>query len=89
MPDERFIVAVELNGTGVHTHAWRRPDSRAEELFAAQYWTDHVELADRAGVDAVFLPDSFALQSGDGSELGRLEASAIAARVAAKRTRWA
>lgn len=82
MPD-KFLIAVELRGAGIHPHAWRREDSRAEELFTAQYWTDHIEAADRAGIDIAFLPDAFALQSGDGVELGRIEAAAIAARAAA------
>ncbi|OZF50819.1 LLM class flavin-dependent oxidoreductase [Rhodococcus sp. 14-2470-1b] len=82
MPD-KFLIAVELRGAGIHPHAWRREDSRAEELFTARYWTDHIEAADRAGIDIAFLPDAFALQSGDGVELGRIEAAAIAARAAA------
>ncbi|OZE99387.1 LLM class flavin-dependent oxidoreductase [Rhodococcoides fascians] len=82
MPD-KFLINVELRGAGIHPHAWRREDSRAEELFTAQYWTDHIEAADRAGIDIAFLPDAFALQSGDGVELGRIEAAAIAARAAA------
>ncbi|MDJ0393287.1 LLM class flavin-dependent oxidoreductase [Rhodococcus sp. G-MC3] len=83
MPEKTFIVAVDLQGTGVHPQAWRRTDSRAEELFTAQYWTGLIEQADSAGVDLVFIPDSFALQSADGSELGRLDAASIAARAAA------
>lgn len=83
MPDRTFLIAVDLQGTGIHPHAWRREDSRAEELFTAQYWIDNIELADRAGFDVAFVPDSFALQSGEGGELGRIEAAAITARGAA------
>ena len=83
MPEEKFLIAVDFQGAGIHPQAWRRADSRAEELFTAQYWTDHIELADRAGIDIAFVPDSFALQSGDGSERGRLDAASVAARVAA------
>lgn len=82
-PEERFLIALDLQGTGIHPQAWRREDSRAEELFTAQYWTDHIELADLAGIDIAFVPDSFALQSGASDERGRLDAASIAARVAA------
>ncbi|WP_072803890.1 LLM class flavin-dependent oxidoreductase [Rhodococcoides yunnanense] len=83
MPDRTFVIAVELHGTGIHPQAWRREDSRAEELFTADYWTDHLEIADRAGIDVAFIDDSFALQSSAGSELGRLDAASIAARASA------
>lgn len=82
MPDKAFTIGVELQGSGVHPQAWRRDDSRAEELFSAQYWTDLIEQADGAGLDLAFIADSFALQS-DGRELGRLDAASIAARAAA------
>lgn len=86
MPERKFVIALELQGAGIHPQAWRRLDSRAEELFTAQYWTDHIELADRAGVDIAFIPDSFALQSSPGAERGRLDAASVAARSAASTT---
>lgn len=76
-----LLLAVELAGTGAHPASWRRADSRAEDLFTAGYWADAVTAAERAGLDLIFLPDSFALQSGGAR--GRLEAVGIAARVAA------
>lgn len=84
MADSDFFVAVELAGTGVHPASWRRADSRAEDLFTGAYWVDVSTAAENAGVDAVFVPDSFGLQpGGPGAERGRLDAVAIAARVAA------
>ncbi|MEU2254521.1 LLM class flavin-dependent oxidoreductase [Nocardia xishanensis] len=82
--DSDFFLAVELTGTGAHPASWRRQDSRAEDLFTAGYWVDAITAAENAGADAVFLPDSFGLQPG-GAEIakGRLDAVAIAARVAA------
>ncbi|MGK8524552.1 LLM class flavin-dependent oxidoreductase [Nocardia asteroides] len=79
-----FFLAVEAAGTGTHPASWRRADSRAEDLFTARYWLDLIAAAERAGIDAVFLPDSFGLQpGGPGATRGRLDAVAIAARVAA------
>ncbi|MEV0294998.1 LLM class flavin-dependent oxidoreductase [Nocardia sp. NPDC050710] len=79
-----FLVGVEADGTGVHPASWRRADSRAEELSTGSYWVDAVTAAERAGVDVVFVPDSFQLQQGGaGVTRARLDALAIAARVAA------
>ncbi|WP_433725182.1 LLM class flavin-dependent oxidoreductase [Nocardia sp. CA-129566] len=79
-----LFLAIELDGTGVHPASWRRADSRAEDLFTGGYWVDAITAAEKAGIDAVFLPDSFALQPG-GHEVTRgvLDAIAIGARVAA------
>ncbi|MFC3966006.1 LLM class flavin-dependent oxidoreductase [Nocardia jiangsuensis] len=79
-----FLLGVEAAGTGAHPASWRRPDSRAEELFTGGYWADAVAALEAAGVDLLFLPDSFALQQGGpGVTRGRLDAVAVAARVAA------
>ncbi|WP_330232002.1 LLM class flavin-dependent oxidoreductase [Nocardia sp. NBC_00508] len=79
-----FFLAVELAGTGAHPASWRRDDSRAEDLFTGRYWVDAIVAAENAGLDAVFLPDSFGVQpSGPGATRGRLDAVSIAARVAA------
>ncbi|MEV0342301.1 LLM class flavin-dependent oxidoreductase [Nocardia sp. NPDC050713] len=84
MPDSDFFLAVELAGTGAHPASWRRRDSRAEDLFTAAYWVDAITAVEKAGADAVFLPDSFGLQPGGAATAqGRLDAVAIAARVAA------
>ncbi|MBL1073483.1 LLM class flavin-dependent oxidoreductase [Nocardia sp. 2] len=76
-----LLLGLELSGTGTHPASWRRPDSRAEELFTARYWVDALQAADTAGFDFAFLPDSFALQQR--GAVGRLEAVAVAARAAA------
>ncbi|MFC9437797.1 LLM class flavin-dependent oxidoreductase [Nocardia sp. NPDC057030] len=84
MAESDFFLAVELAGTGIHPASWRRDDSRAEDLFTGGYWVDAVAAAEKAGVDAVFVPDSFGLQpGGPGVARGRLDAVAIAAHVAA------
>lgn len=84
MAESDFFLGLELAGTGIHPASWRRDDSRAEDLFTGGYWVDAVTAAENAGVDAVFVPDSFGLQpGGPGVVRGRLDAVAIAARVAA------
>ncbi|WP_051026821.1 LLM class flavin-dependent oxidoreductase, partial [Nocardia higoensis] len=88
MADSTFFRAIELSGAGIHPAAWRRADSRAEELFTASYWLDAITAAERAGLDAVLLPDSFdAGSGGQGVVRGRLDALAVAARAAARTTR--
>lgn len=84
MAESDFFLGLELAGTGIHPASWRRGDSRAEDLFTGGYWVDAVTAAEKAGVDAVFVPDSFGLQpGGPGVARGRLDAVAIAARVSA------
>uniref|UniRef100_UPI0024567790 LLM class flavin-dependent oxidoreductase n=1 Tax=Nocardia farcinica TaxID=37329 RepID=UPI0024567790 len=79
-----FFRAIELSGAGVHPAAWRRADSRAEELFGGAYWLDAITSAERAGLDAVLVPDSFdAGSGGPGAVRGRLDAVAVLARAAA------
>lgn len=83
-----FLLGLEAAGTGTHPASWRRADSRAEELFTGGYWSDIAAAAETAGIDLLLLPDSFALQpGGPGATRGRLDAVAIAARVAARTTR--
>jgi len=87
-PGRTFFRAIELSGAGVHPAAWRRADSRAEELFTAGYWLDAITAAERAGLDAVLVPDSFEAGSGGpGTVRGKLDAVAITARAAARTTR--
>ncbi len=83
MSGPTWFLGLELSGTGTHPTSWRRADSRAEDLFTAAYWTALVREAERLGIDAVFLTDSFAVQEGGtGVTRGRLDAVAIAARTA-------
>ncbi|MFD3509415.1 LLM class flavin-dependent oxidoreductase [Nocardia sp. NPDC058666] len=83
MSKPRLSLGIETAGTGTHPASWRRPDSGAEDLFTADYWTTVVSQAEQLGFDAVFLPDSFGLQSGGAAVTrGRLDAVAIAARTA-------
>lgn len=78
------LVAVDLYGTGIHPQSWRRPDSRAEDLFTAGYWTGLLGQADSAGVDLAFVGDTFAIATtGHADQRGQLDAVAIAARAVA------
>jgi len=77
-------LGVELDAAGRHPAAWRQSDARPGELFTAGYWTELAQLADRAGLDFLAIPDSFAppAEGQAGLVRGRLDAVAIAARVA-------
>jgi alkanesulfonate monooxygenase SsuD/methylene tetrahydromethanopterin reductase-like flavin-dependent oxidoreductase (luciferase family) len=77
-------LAVELDGAGRHPAAWRLFDARPGELFTAGYWTELAQLADGAGLDFLAIPDSFVppTEGQAGLVRGRLDAVAIAARVA-------
>ena len=82
------LVAVDLYGTGIHPQSWRRPDSRAEDLFTAGYWTGLLGQADSAGVDLAFVGDTFAIATtGHADQRGQLDAVAIAARAVASTER--
>ena len=83
-------LAVALDGAGWHPAAWREPSARPAELFAAGYWLDLVQQAERGLLDFVTIEDSFRLQTNRfASEdertdqvRGRLDAVLIADRVA-------
>lgn len=83
MSEPALFLGIETAGTGTHPASWRRADSGAEDLFTGGYWTAVVSSAEQLGFDAVFLPDSFAIQEGGAAVTrGRLDAVAIAARTA-------
>ncbi|MFD3705175.1 LLM class flavin-dependent oxidoreductase [Nocardia sp. NPDC058658] len=83
MSEPSLFLGLETAGTGIHPASWRRADSGAEDLFTADYWIRVVTEAEQLGFDAVFLPDSFGIQSGGAAVTrGRLDAVAIAARTA-------
>ncbi len=83
-------LAVALDGAGWHPAAWREPSARPAELFAAGYWLDLVQQAERGLLDFVTIEDSFRLQTNrfasedDRTDQvrGRLDAVLIADRVA-------
>lgn len=81
--DTCLHVAVELDGAGRHPAAWRRADSRAEHLFSPAHWAALARTADAAGAALLLLTDEFSAHSaGAGLVRGRLEAPALAARLA-------
>ncbi|OPC79388.1 FMNH2-dependent monooxygenase [Embleya scabrispora] len=89
-PATPLHLAVALDGAGWHPAAWREPDSRADELFTARYWTDLVAEAEAGLLDFVTIEDALGLQSTGFDRIddridqvrGRLDAVLIAARVA-------
>jgi alkanesulfonate monooxygenase SsuD/methylene tetrahydromethanopterin reductase-like flavin-dependent oxidoreductase (luciferase family) len=89
-PRDNVHLAVALDGAGWHPAAWREPEARPEELFAAGYWTRLIQQAERGLLDFVTVEDGLRLQSDDPFRpddrtdrvRGRLDAVLIAARVA-------
>lgn len=61
----RLHLAVALDGAGWHPAAWREPDARPDELFAAAYGVDLVRLAEQGLLDFVTIEDGLRLQSDD------------------------
>jgi alkanesulfonate monooxygenase SsuD/methylene tetrahydromethanopterin reductase-like flavin-dependent oxidoreductase (luciferase family) len=80
----RTYLAAEMTGAGRHPAAWRLPDAKPERLFAADYWLELAHLAEGAGLDFLAIGDTFLppVEGGEGVVRGRLDAVAIAARVA-------
>jgi alkanesulfonate monooxygenase SsuD/methylene tetrahydromethanopterin reductase-like flavin-dependent oxidoreductase (luciferase family) len=89
-PFRPLHIAVALDGTGWHPASWREPDARPGELFAARYWIDLVQEAERGMLDLVTFEDALGMQSSDSEGpddrtdqvRGRLDAVLVAARVA-------
>jgi alkanesulfonate monooxygenase SsuD/methylene tetrahydromethanopterin reductase-like flavin-dependent oxidoreductase (luciferase family) len=82
----RTYLAAEVSGAGRHPSAWRLPGATAAQLFTAEYWAGLARLAETAGLDFLAIPDSFVPPTSGAGEWatvrGRLDAVAIAARVA-------
>ncbi|WP_432547131.1 LLM class flavin-dependent oxidoreductase [Kineococcus sp. SYSU DK004] len=81
-------LAIELDGAGRHPAAWRLPGADPGGLFGAAHHVRLAQLADAADADLVVHPDAFADRSArDGEQRGRLDAVALASRVAPLTTR--
>ncbi|HXY94155.1 MAG TPA: LLM class flavin-dependent oxidoreductase [Acidimicrobiia bacterium] len=82
-PAAHLHLGVDLDGAGHHPAAWREPNVRPAELFAADYFVDLVQRAERGRLDFVTIGDSFGLQpAARGDVRGRLDALLTLARVA-------
>src|SRR6202522_2831397 len=85
-----FHLAVALDGAGWHPAAWREADAQPQRLFAAGYWTELAQQAERGLLDFLTIEDGLSLQSDDHFQAdsrtdrvrGQLDAVLIAARVA-------
>lgn len=77
-------LAVELDGAGRHPAAWRLSDAHPSQLFTADHWAGLARLAESARLDFLAIGDSFVPPASGEEQLvrGRLDAVAIAARVA-------
>lgn len=56
-----LCVGLSLAVTWLTGNAWRRPDSRIEDIFSSDFYIDIARRAEAAGVDFLFRPDSLFL----------------------------
>ncbi len=61
-PAKHMIITTFIAAAGYHREAWRRPESRAEELGRLSLVKDMVQMAEAAKIDSVFFGD---ISSGD------------------------
>jgi FMN-dependent oxidoreductase (nitrilotriacetate monooxygenase family) len=63
MRRHRLALFLFLVPTGHHEASWRLSGSPAERLYDVDYYTEVARLADRSGIDALFLADAPALRT--------------------------
>ncbi|MFT3967584.1 MAG: NtaA/DmoA family FMN-dependent monooxygenase [Sphingobium sp.] len=56
-------IGLSLAITWLTGNAWRRPDSRVEDIYSSDFYSDIAWRAEAAGVDFLFRPDSLFLDS--------------------------
>ncbi|MGW0434549.1 LLM class flavin-dependent oxidoreductase [Micromonospora sp. NPDC003197] len=54
-------IGLSLSPTWLRGHAWRRPDSRVEDLFTADFFVEAARAAEAAHLDFLFKPDALTL----------------------------
>lgn len=59
--DRPLVIGLSLSPTWVRAAAWRRPDSRIEEVFDLDFSVDAARRAEAAHLDFVFKPDALTL----------------------------
>jgi FMN-dependent oxidoreductase (nitrilotriacetate monooxygenase family) len=57
--------------------SWRHPDSRSLEHTSLNLWTDLAKLAEKGGMDAIFIADNFGIYEEPGDRIDRVVANAI------------
>lgn len=69
--NRQMALTMFMVGFGFHNDAWRRPDSRAEEIGELPLIRDMAQSAERACLDAIFFADSYGAKGlRDGSYRG-------------------
>ena len=51
-------IGLSLAPTWLRGNAWRRPESKVEEMFSLATYAEIAQAADRSGVDVLFVPDA-------------------------------
>lgn len=85
----RLRIGLSLSPTWLRGDAWRRDDSRVEELFDASFTLDAARAADAARLDFVFKPDALTLDPtavAHGPGFASLESIVLMTAVAAATT---
>lgn len=77
-----FYTALSLTATGTHPGSWRDRAVRPHDVFDAASWVASAQAAERAGIDLLTLPDAFTHEPELGALHARLDAVAVAARIA-------
>lgn len=77
-----------IGSSGNHQGAWRRPDSRVEEIMSLSLFSDVAQWAERGKLDAVLVADLLALDTPRvrTDPMGRLEPLTLLAALAARTT---
>ncbi|WP_281689745.1 LLM class flavin-dependent oxidoreductase [Pseudonocardia thermophila] len=59
----RMRLGMLIGGVGNHQGAWRRPESRVEEITSLSLFTDLAHWAEAAKIDALFMADGLTLET--------------------------
>jgi FMN-dependent oxidoreductase (nitrilotriacetate monooxygenase family) len=79
-------LAVLIGGVGNHQGAWRRPNSRVEEVTSLSLFADLARWAERGKIDALFIADGLSLETQrlKGGPFGHLEPITLLSAIAAR-----
>ncbi|HEY1919829.1 MAG TPA: LLM class flavin-dependent oxidoreductase [Streptosporangiaceae bacterium] len=79
-------LAILIGGVGNHMGAWRRPNSRVEEITSLSLFADLASWAERAKLDALFIADVLNIETQriKGGPFGHLEPITLLTAIAAR-----
>jgi FMN-dependent oxidoreductase (nitrilotriacetate monooxygenase family) len=85
-PRGQMNLGILIGGVGNHQGAWRRPNSRVEEVASLSLFADLAAWAERAKLDTLFIADGLTLQLDRlrSSPFGHLEPVTLLSAIAAR-----